>query len=121
MRPAPAQTVPAPLLAIACGLLLWGVGALLIHRREPWDSGLYWVLIYPLGMVVSARLAWHHPQRPGLLALLVFESQYLGQMLRNGEPGNLRPLGRGLFALVALPAVVAARLAAARSPSREAE
>jgi hypothetical protein len=91
---------------------------MMIHRREPWDDSTYWVLIYPLAIVASAALAYRFPQRPVLWTLVVFESQFVAMCVRNGEVGNLWPLGMALFAVMALPGILAAKVIAGRSPYR---
>jgi len=52
------------------------------------------------------------PDRPWRWALLLFSGQFLGMCVRNGEIGNLWPLGLLAFGFLALPAVLAAFLAA---------
>jgi hypothetical protein len=112
-----AQRIAAPAaLATLAGVVLWGVASLLSHKREPWDASVYWVTVYPLAIAMSAVLAYRYPQRPVLWALVIFESQFLAMCIRSREAGNLWPIGMLLFAVVALPAIAAAKIAAARSP-----
>lgn len=106
--------MPASLAAVG-GALLWWIGGALAQRREPWDSGAYWAVAYPLAVAWSAWLGWRFPQRPRLWALLVFGGQFAAMVVRNGELGGLWPLGLGLFAVLSLPAMAAAgRLARRR-------
>ena len=44
--------------------------------------------------------------------LVLFASQFLAMCVRNGELGSLWPLGLALFAVLALPGVVLATVAA---------
>lgn len=106
------------ILALLAGFFLWMIASAVTGRREPWDDSLYWLVVYPLAIVTSAVLGYQYPGRATLLALTVFEAQFLGMALRNGELGNLWPLGMALFAILAIPAVLAARIAARRSPFR---
>lgn len=106
------------IVAALAGAVLWFLGALLISRREPWYDGAYWAIVYPLSLLAPALLAYRFPERPALLALVLFEAQFLAMCLRNGELGNLWPLGMALFAVLSLPAVFAAKVVAARSPRR---
>jgi hypothetical protein len=106
------STRAAALLATLLGVALWLLGALVTPTREPWDSRAYWVLVYPLALAACALLGYRYPERSWRWALLVFEAQFLAMCVRNGELGNLWPLGMLLFAVVALPGVVAARVAA---------
>ena len=103
--------VPA-LLAVTVGATLWMLASLLGGRREPWDSSSYWAVVYPLGLATSAWLGYRYPDRAWLWPVLLFEAQFLAMCLRNGELGNLWPLGMALFAFMSLPGILAARLAA---------
>ncbi|MDG4594707.1 MAG: hypothetical protein P9F75_03270 [Candidatus Contendobacter sp.] len=104
------------IFAILAGIALWGLAALVTTKREPWDDSIYWVAIYPLAIGISAMLAFRYPQNPILLTLVVFQSQLLAMCVRSGELGNLWPLGMALFAVIALPGMLAAKVAAGRSP-----
>jgi hypothetical protein len=106
------STRAATLLATVFGVALWLLGALITPTREPWDSRAYWVVVYPLAVAACALLGHRYPVRPWRWALVVFEAQFLAMCVRNGDPGNLWPMGMLLFAVVALPGVVAARVAA---------
>lgn len=111
------NTVPF-VLAVLAGVVLWTLAALLTHKREPWDASVYWVVVYPLAIIASAMLAYRYPQRPALWTLVVFEAQFLAMCIRNGEAGNLWPMGMMLFAVIALPAILVAKFAARRSPCK---
>jgi len=103
-------------IAAMAGVAIWSLAGLVIPRREPWDAGLYWACFYPMAVAVAAVLGYRFPQRPEALAIIVFEAQFLAMCVRNGELGNLWPIGMLLFAVVALPGVAAAKLVARRSP-----
>jgi hypothetical protein len=100
------------LLAAAIGAALWSAAALISGRPEPWDGAGYWALAYPLSILACALLGYSYPERSWRWALLLFEAQFVAMCVRNGELGNLWPLGMVLFAIVALPGVFAARLTA---------
>jgi hypothetical protein len=106
------STRAAALLAVLLGVALWLLGALVTPTREPWDSRAYWFFVYPLALAACALLGHRYPTRSWRWALIVFESQFLAMCARNGELGNLWPMGMLLFAFVALPGVAAARVAA---------
>lgn len=106
------STRAAVLVATLLGVALWLLGALITPTREPWDSRAYWVVVYPLSVLACALLGRRYPVRSWRWALVLFESQFLAMCVRNGDPGNLWPIGMLLFAVVALPGVVAARVAA---------
>ena len=109
------------LLAVAVGTALWVLASLLTGQREPWDSSSYWTVVYPLGLAASAWLGYRYPDRAWLWPVLLFEAQFLAMCVRNGELGNLWPLGMALFAFMSLPGILVAKLAARRGarPMRE--
>jgi len=100
------------LLAIAAGVLLWSLSSLASGQREPWDATSYWLFAYPAAVAVSGGLGYGFPDRPWRWAVLLFQAQFFAMCVRNGELGNLWPLGMGLFAVIAVPAIVVARIAA---------
>jgi hypothetical protein len=112
---------PVPfLIAVVLGAALWFGISMLTGKREPWDAQAYWALAYPAAILAAALLGYFYPERPWRWAALLFASQFLAMCVRNGELGNLWPLGIAVFAVLALPAVIAARLAARfnRRPAR---
>jgi len=106
------STFNAITIAAVVGFALWFVSSLLTGKREPWDATAYWVLAYPLAVLTCALLGYWYPERSWRWALVLFEAQFIAMCVRNGELGNLWPLGMALFALVALPGIVAAKVAA---------
>ena len=114
------STLEAVSVAAVIGVVLWFVSSLLTSKREPWDASAYWVLVYPLAIAACALLGRRYPERPWRWPLVLFEAQFIAMCVRNGELGNLWPLGMLLFAVVALPGIVAAKLAA-RLSGRSAE
>ena len=106
------RTRVAVLTALAIGFTLWFAASLFTAKREPWDGPAYWAIAYPLAIAACALLGYRFPERPWRWALVLFESQFLAMCLRNGELGNLWPIGMLLFAVVALPGVAAAHVAA---------
>ena len=107
-------------IAVAVGFALWFTTSVLTGRREPWDALAYWVIAYPAAILVCALLGYSYPERPWRWALVLFVSQFLAMCVRNGELGNLWPLGMALFAVIGLPGVFAAKVASRFSrPSGE--
>lgn len=49
--------------------------------------------------------------------LVLFEAQFIAMCLRNGELGNLWPMGMLLFAVISLPGMLAAKVAARLNPA----
>ena len=107
-------------LAIGLGIALWLLASAVTGRREPWDSSMYWQLVYPLSLLGAMALAWAYPARAWRWPFAVFLGQFLGVWLRNGEVGNLGPLALVWFAMLAAPGVPLALLAARWSRRRAA-
>lgn len=108
------------LVAVVVGAALWFATSMLTGRREPWDAPAYWAVAYPLAILASAVIGYFYPARSWRWPLALFAAQFFAMCVLNRELGNLWPLGLVLFAALALPAVLAATLAARRaSRSRE--
>lgn len=99
------------LIALFGSLLLWIATAAISGRAEPWDAGFYWILSYPLALVLAGVLGYHHPQRPWRWALVVIYSQMIIMLFSGGSFGLL-PLGLIMLGVLSLPAIVAAKLGA---------
>jgi hypothetical protein len=99
-------------IAILGGLLLMFAAAEVSGRREAWDSGIYWTVFYPLSIVACGVLGYLFPERAWRWALAFFLGQCVAMLLRNGELGNLFPLGLILFGILSLPGVAVAKLGA---------
>jgi hypothetical protein len=105
-------------VAVVAGMALWFAASLAGGRREAWDGPVYWSAAYPLAILVAAMIGHLWPDRPWRAVLLLFAAQFVAMCIRNGEVGNLWPLGLALFAVLALPAILAAKLAARYLPRR---
>ncbi len=99
-------------IAVVGGMLLMFVAAEVSGRREAWDSGMYWTLFYPLSIAACGVLGYLFPVRPWRWALAFFLGQCCAMLLRNGELGNLFPLGLALFGILSLPGVAVATFGA---------
>ena len=99
-------------IALAVGAALWLGTAALSGRREAWDSPLYWSAAYPLCIALAALLAYFAPERPARWAFAVMLVQPIAMLLSSGGDFGLLPLGLILFAILALPAFAAAKVAA---------
>jgi len=107
------RRAPLPyLLAVGIGAALWFATSFISGHREAWDGSAYWALTYPLSMLACAFLGHSYPERAWLWALLLFEAQFVAMLVRNGEVGSLWPLGMVMFAILAVPGVLAATLGA---------
>jgi hypothetical protein len=100
-------------IAILAGAVLWFGAAALGGRREAWDSTLYWAVAYPIGLIVSGWLGHHHPQRAWRWALALMVTQAFCLAL-SGSDFGLLPLGVVMFAVLAVPGMGLAQLAARR-------
>lgn len=114
------RTFVPVLFAAVVGAALWLAASLLTGKREAWDAGSYWVVVYPLCILACAYLGYVYPKHPWRWALVLFAAQFLAMCVLNRELGNLWPLGLVLFAIIALPGVLAAKLAS-RLSSRSGE
>jgi hypothetical protein len=97
--------------AAAVGFVLWFLASAFVDRREAWDSGLYWIAFYPLALAACGFFGLRYPDRPWRFALAVFFGQCLALGIRNGELGNLFPLGLITFGVIALPGIALAFIA----------
>jgi hypothetical protein len=98
--------------ALAVGASLWLGTAAVTGRREAWDSPLYWLAAYPLCIALAASLAYFAPERPARWAFSVMLVQPIAMVLASRGDFGLLPLGLILFAILALPAFAAAKVAA---------
>ena len=101
----------AHVLSAMAGLALWAVTAEVTGKREPWDTGIYWTVSYPLAVIGSALLGFLFPQRPWRWAAMVMLMQFV-VMIAMGSGLGLWPLGLIVLAVLAAPAALAAVLAA---------
>lgn len=100
-------------IAAIGGAVLWQGTAVISGRREAWDSSMYWMLAYPLGMVLAATLAYQHPVRPWRWALAMMLIQPVVMLAFSGSDFSLLPLGLIMFTFLALPPMGAAAVAGA--------
>jgi hypothetical protein len=98
-------------LSLAFSSALWVATALLSGRREPWDWSGYWTVSYPIAIAMAGVLGFAFPDRPWRWALAVMLTQAI-VMIAGGSGLGLLPLGLVLLAVLALPAIGLAQLAA---------
>lgn len=101
----------AYLMAVAGGAALWLAAAVISGSREAWDSSLYWIVAYPLSIGLAAVLGYRFPERAWRWGLAVMLAQAVTLAVTAASFGLL-PLGLVLFAVLAMPAVALAGLAA---------
>lgn len=108
---APLASQPALIAAVVAGVLLWTLTTLVTGRREAWDASAYWTVTYPAGILVSAVLGYLAPVsawRWGA-ALMLAQAVTMAVLARDF---SLLPLGLILFAVLALPPMLAATFGA---------
>jgi hypothetical protein len=108
-------TLPARLayvIAAAAGAVGWLGISQLTHRREAWDSDLYFSWFLPSVALVVAGLAFFAPRRSWRWAFIPFAAQAVVAFAQN--PGaNLLPLGLLVFAFYGAVCLVPAWIGAA--------
>lgn len=103
--------VPYAIAAIV-GTALWIGASLISGKREAWDAAVYWTTAYPIAIALSGLLGFAYPQATWRWPLAIFLFQFVGMVIRNGELGGLWPLGMMMFAVLSIPGMLFARLAA---------
>ena len=93
--------------AIIGGAATWQAVAWLGGRREAWDSPLYWLIGYPLALVVSGVLAYQQPIGAWRWALAFMWSQAVVMTL-SADSFGLLPLGLIMFGILGIPPMIVA-------------
>jgi hypothetical protein len=93
------------------GLALWTVAATLAGGREPWDTGAFWTVYWPVAIALSFTLGTLFPRRAWLWSFVVM-AMMMPVMLWNGSGLSLLPLGMALMAVLAIPGSLAGRAGA---------
>ena len=104
--------------AVTGGIVVWLLVSAFAHKREAWDSDLYFTLGLPAVCLLSALLGYLEPSKAWRWGAAPVVGQAL-VMLLTQSPGNLLPLGIVMFGVLALPSIVTAKMgayAAKRSP-----
>lgn len=100
------------------GAAVWIVIARASGRTEAWDSGLYFSLGMPVVCLMSMAFAFFEPSRSWRWGVAPFVGQLVWLLMTQG-PGNLLPLGVAVFAVLCVPAVLLARIAASLGARRQ--
>jgi hypothetical protein len=98
-------------IAAVTGMALWLATSAIGGRSEPWDTTIYWTTAYPLAVVLAAVLGYLFPARPWRWALTTMSMQ-AAVMILGGSGFGLLPFGLIVLAVLSLPAVLFAGLAA---------
>jgi hypothetical protein len=99
------------LLSAVTGAILWLATSSLTGRREAWDSPQYWTVTYPLGIATSGLLGYLLPERAWRWGLVLMLAQAVTLTFAASSFGLL-PLGLIMFGVLAVPSMIAARVAA---------
>jgi len=109
-------TLPGKLayvIAAILGTVGWVAITQVTHRREAWDSELYFTWFLPSAALVVAGLAFFAPERSWRWAFVPFAAQAVVAFVQN-PTANLLPMGLVVFAfygaLCLLPVWVGAGL-----------
>ena len=102
----------ATAIAVAAGGGGWLLVSHVAHRREAWDSPLFFSWLLPSLLLVAAVLGFLVPERAWRWGFAPFAAQAVVVFAQNPE-GSLLPLGLVLFALFGAVASVPARVGAA--------
>ena len=106
------MTLRAPVaytIAAVVGAVGWLGISELTHRREAWDSELYFCWFLPSVALVIAGLAFFAPERSWRWAFTPFGAQAVVATVQNPE-ANLLPLGLLVFAFYGGLCVIPAKL-----------
>ncbi len=99
-------------VATASGVVLWFSTMAMSGRSEAWDSSLYWTAAYPAAVVIAGGLGYFAPEKRWRWALTLMLVQAVTLAITAASFGLL-PLGLILFAMMSIPLIGAAMLAAA--------
>ncbi len=97
--------------AAAGGALIWVLISTASGKREAWDSELYFSIGMPAVCLLAALLGFLEPKRTWRWGAAPLAGQFLAMLVMVG-PGNLLPLGMIVFAVLAIPPILVARLGA---------
>lgn len=99
------------ILAFLAGAANWQYTREFTGGREPWDVPLYWQTSYPTLLLAAFLLGLAWRDRPWRWAVLLMAGQATWALIvaiaQDGAP-SLLPLGLVVFAILALPCVIAA-------------
>ncbi|BBP00126.1 hypothetical protein [Sulfuriferula nivalis] len=102
----------AYVIAVGIGMCLWFAATASGGKREAWDTPDYWSLAYPGAIIACGVLGYFFNHRPWRWPVALFVGQFIAMTIRNGELGNLWPLGLLLFLVISLPGIFTAKLGA---------
>lgn len=99
------------LIVLLMGTIYWGVAAAVFVVEEPWDTPLYWTVLYPVSLGLAAAFGARSSWRPEIIGLGLTFPQVLIMAVAHPTSPTLM-VGIGFAAALSIPAVLAAWLAA---------
>lgn len=106
-------------LSILTGLAACLAVTLVTGRREAWDSSLYFAAALPAMTIAAFALGYLFPQRAWRWGVAMAFGQSIAMVIGGGSLG-LWPLALVAMAIVSIPQIVAAVVAARLAPKRTA-
>ena len=101
----------AAVLSALAGAIGWFGISQVGHRREAWDSALYWSWFFPSLAIVVAGLGFFSPTKAWRWGFIPFLAQAVVAFVQD-PGGSMLPLGLVMFgifgAITALPAMLGA-------------
>jgi len=97
--------------ALAAGIIYWClVGQVWNGVTEPWDTGHYWKVFYPLSLVLASLMGFAYNKNAWMAGGLFVAAQWLLLVFNGVTPMLL--FGAFIAALLALPAMALAQTVA---------
>ncbi len=93
----------AYIVAITGGAVLWQATAAISGKIEAWDEPSYWIVTYPLSIILAGWLGYLFPKNPWQWGFSIMFAQ-AGMLMMSSSSFGLLPLGLIFFGVLALPA-----------------
>ncbi|HBA59795.1 MAG TPA: hypothetical protein DCZ92_03040 [Elusimicrobia bacterium] len=84
------------------GLAVWVLITALTHKREAWDSGLFWSMGVPAILLMNAIAGFLEPERIVLKGIISVSLQPVAMTVKAGEIGSMFPMGLIVFVILGL-------------------
>lgn len=98
-------------IAILVGAGGWGVAEAILGG-EPWNYTSYWVVVYPLMLVVSLILGWHNDRAPWVWGLVIGLAQCFWALHDLHDQAVVLPVSIALFLVLTVPFMFASVIGA---------
>jgi len=101
-----------PLVSVAAGLAIWWGVVVLVGDADPMQHKEYFLIGYPLLLVVSGVLGWRYDTKAWHSGIWMFGAQFLIGLFTIKSDMNLWPIGLVVFAVLMVPCCGTALLGA---------